>query len=772
MLKLRSSACSAVCPAGFFCPEGSITPVECGGTDVYCPLRSAAPVRVPEGFYSTGVSALRRDRIAPCPKGFFCISGSKRPCPAGTYGAAVQNKTPQCTDECPAGFYCPEQSVEPIPCLGGTFGDRVGLKASTCAGQCLEGFFCPPGSISATQQPCGTGTFCPPGSERPSRADAGAYVINGDSRRARKQVQCPKGSFCRGNDGVAVLCPSGTYGDVEGLASPHCAGACAEGFFCSRGSTSATQNQCGGAHVYCPKGSSKPQPVTTGFYSIGSLSIASHNQNPEDALTRSAQRRCEPGHFCVNGERFPCPAGTFGDTFGLTSSNCAGPCRPGFYCPERSIVSSAFPCGSSDLYCPEGSAMPTKATRGYCTTGDNDNAMTRSAQRIAAPGEFAWRGACFPCPASTFGASSGEVNPRCSGRCSSGYFCPPGSTRSTQKECGGADKYCPEGMGAPLDVHIGHYTSIDGTLEDIMSTTTTNNQCPPGMYRSTSVNDYMDVLTGRSPVSVSYGDAKYPLAQCALCPLGSFKPGPGDDPALCVLCPVFTTRSSADRRSCDCFRLAGGLPYDATTLKLRFDAAKFSCDPIPIASVQPAAIEANASIFTRFRQFPCERGFYCSLGVRYPCPGGRFGSNDMEINAQCTGTCASGFYCPLASTNSTARLCGDASVYCPAGSTVPTPVVPGSYSIRTSLVPKAQLAVVMASELTMTPLSVEVTAHRALNASANEVIRDAQAQCEAGFYCVNGKKFICPAGRYGDQRGETSPLVSTFPLSCLHAHTN
>lgn len=768
---LRSSACSAICPGGFFCPAGSISPVECGGADVYCPLRSVAAVRVPEGFFSMGAAALRRDRIAPCPKGFFCLKGTKRPCPAGTYGASLQLKTPMCTDACPAGSYCPEQSVDPILCPGGTFGDRVGLKASTCVGQCREGFFCPPGSISANEQPCGTGTFCPPGSERPSHADAGAYVINGDSRKAHKQIQCPKGSFCRGDDGFAVLCPGGTYGDAEGLKHPQCAGACAEGFYCLRGSTSATQNQCGGSHVYCPRGSSKPQPVTTGFYSVGSLSIPSHAQKPEDALTRSTQRRCEPGHYCINGERFPCPASTFGDTFELTSSRCAGKCRPGFYCPERSIVGSAVPCGSSDLYCPEGSAEPTKADQGYCTTSgteDNaDNAMTRSAQRQAEPGEFAWRGACFPCPAGTFGVLSGEVSPRCAGTCSRGYYCPPGSTSPTQNECGGADKYCPEGLGGPLEVHIGHYTSTDGTVVDTMTNSNiNNNQCPPGMYRSTTVNNYMDLLTGRRPVSVNYGDARFQLAPCVSCPLGTFKPGPGDDLALCVLCPMFTTTNSADRRSCECFRLAGGLPYDTRTLKLRFDYVSLTCAQVPVDSVQPVAIEASNSIFTRSQQFPCERGYYCSSGVRYPCPGGRFGSSVMETIADCTGSCAPGFYCPLSSTNSTARLCGDANVYCPVGSAVPTPVVPGYYSIRMSpLAPKAQLVVlIMAAELTKAPLSAEVIAYTALNTTANEAIRDAQAQCEAGFYCVNGQKFVCPAGRYGDQRGETSLLVS--PPAC------
>ncbi|TYZ58639.1 hypothetical protein PybrP1_009226 [[Pythium] brassicae (nom. inval.)] len=634
----------------------------------------------------------------------FCFKGTKRPCPPGTYGATTKLATPQCTAPCPAGSYCPLQTVTPIPCPGGTFGDRVGLQDASCSGFCREGYFCPRGSISGTQNPCGLGVFCPVGSETPTRASEGAFVINGNAAHAKAQLACPVGSFCVG-DGGAEFCPGGTFGNASGLTTSECAGRCAGGHFCPRGSSSATPNSCGGAHVYCPEGSALPTPV-------------------------------------------PCPAGTFGNVFGLAMQDCSGLCREGFYCPEGSITDSAFQCGSSDRFCPTGSPAPTKAAAGYCTVNSGGTALasdagalTRSAQRIAVPGEFAWRGVCFKCPAGTFGVMEGEVNPRCSGKCARGYFCPPGSTSPLEKECGDADKYCPEAMDAPLSVQVGYYTSKQD--EDM---------CPPGWFRdvsTTTFNNFVDAVTGSSPISVSYGDFSFPLGKCVKCPLGTFKSLPGDDVALCVLCPAFTTRSSLDRRTCECFRRAGGLPVDTpAVLELRFNAATLACEQIPLGRARYAPAEANASIFAKAQQLPCERGFYCQAGVRSPCPGGRYGSSSKETSSTCSGACAAGYYCPLASTNSAMRVCGNANVFCPAGSAVPTPVLPGYYSTRSSLTGSQQL---------LSGAGVALR-YAALHANVNEEVRDAQAQCEAGYFCVGGRKFICPGGRYGDRVGETSPF--------------
>ena len=48
-----------------------------------------------------------------------------------------------------------------------------------------------------------------------------------------------------------------------------CSGVCAAGYYCPEGSTSATQRECGGEHLYCPAGSGAPVPVPSGSYSSG-----------------------------------------------------------------------------------------------------------------------------------------------------------------------------------------------------------------------------------------------------------------------------------------------------------------------------------------------------------------------------------------------------------------------------------------------------------------------------------------------------------------------
>jgi hypothetical protein len=68
-------------------------------------------------------------------------------------------------------------------------------------------------------------------------------------------------------------------------------------------------------------------------------------------------------------------------------------------------------------------------------------------------------GVAYPCPAGRYGSTSGQASADCSGYCAEGYYCPEGSTVSTQSPCGGPDVFCPPGMQSPLPVSIGYYTS-------------------------------------------------------------------------------------------------------------------------------------------------------------------------------------------------------------------------------------------------------------------------------------------------------------------------
>lgn len=737
---LRSISCTGPCPAGFYCPLATADPVDCGSEDRYCPIGSTSPLAVPPGHYSVGASVRRRHSTRVCPRSFYCVHGRQLPCPAGTYGTTTALATAQCTAPCPSGHYCPRQTTTPIKCPAGTFGKKIGLSEASCSGLCRSGYYCPAGSISATAIPCGTGAFCPTGTGHSTQPNPGAYVINGDSKLSTKAVVCPLGSYCSAHNGQATLCPGGTFGNAISLASEACSGLCAAGYYCPPGSSSATQFECGDVSLFCPQGSPRPVPVAVGFYTTGSESRVNTDQLAQDARTRSGQQLCEPGHFCVNGVRFKCPAGTFGNRSGLTSSSCSGLCRAGFYCPVGSIVATAFRCGRSNFYCPEGSELPFIAAKGYCTFADSSAffsglslELIRVDQRQAAPGEFAWSGNCFPCPVGTYGSSSGETNARCSGACAAGFYCPSGSASSTQNECGAASVFCPSGSAAPVAVSNGFYTSKS------------SDECPPGMFRdlSTSQSNYVDSLTGTSPIAVNYGDFLFPLAACVLCPHGTFKPSPGDDLAMCQPCPQWTTKSSSDGRSCLCFRRDGGLAWNpSTNYHLFFNIDTMQCDLKPNSALVLEAVanaKASPSRFTRSQQFPCEKGFFCLNGLRSPCPAGYYGDAVMETRSLCTAVCAPGYYCPLASTSSQQLRCGGPHVYCPPGSAIPKPVTPGYYTVRL-----ANLTLRSQSDTTAGTLA----------------IRDAQVACEPGYYCVGGQRFICPAGRYGDLTMEQSPACA------------
>ncbi|KAF0698605.1 Aste57867_10762 [Aphanomyces stellatus] len=111
----------------------------------------------------------------------------------------------------------------------------------------------------------------------------------------------------------------------------------------------------------------------------------------------------------------------------------------------------------------------------------------------------------------------------------------------------------------------------------------------------------------------------------------------------------------------------------------------------------------------RWFQRPCEAGFYCQSGVRYPCPPGTFGSATQLTTAQCSGPCTAGYYCPPASITGTTAACGDVSLYCPVGVGAPTAVLAGT----------------------------------------------SQTVCDVGYFCQGGIRYQCPSGTYGTDAGLT-----------------
>ena len=73
---------------------------------------------------------------------------------------------------------------------------------------------------------------------------------------------------------------------------------------------------------YCPARSAAPTAVPAGHYSLP--------ESVDTAEVRTGIQVCGPGSYCVTGQRWPCPGGTYNDSFGRASV-CSTPCPPGEY---------------------------------------------------------------------------------------------------------------------------------------------------------------------------------------------------------------------------------------------------------------------------------------------------------------------------------------------------------------------------------------------------------------------------------------------------------
>ena len=91
----------------------------------------------------------------------------------------------------------------------------------------------------------------------------------------------------------------------------------------------------------------------------------------------------------------------------------------------------------------------------YCPTGS-------STQRLCPVGFFCPNPATIaPCDAGYFGSTGGQNTSTCSGNCTPGYFCPAGSKNSTAAICP-TGSYCPLGSGAPILCPIGTFGNSTG----------------------------------------------------------------------------------------------------------------------------------------------------------------------------------------------------------------------------------------------------------------------------------------------------------------------
>lgn len=404
----------ALCVAGGYCPIGTAYPVVCPA-GYYCRTGVAVPSPCPIGTYANAAGLTRVDDCIACPPGQFCdataLTTPRGPCDPGYYctigaytsapmdyestlfGYGVRNR--HTGAPCPSGSYCPLGSASPTPCPLGTFSNATGLEsASECvacpAGQycstrglveptglCQAGYYCTGGAEIATQvqtpsghyslegavgpSACAPGTFnLYPGRGKCLDCPAGYYCGKGAPGTVTPEL-CPTGSYCPTATSLPLLCPPGTYSDLQGLVEVTQCTACPAGSYCDSYGLSAPSGDCLG-----------------GFLCTGSSPVA----NP---INQTFGIECPVGHYCPEGtpSAIACPAGTFRGTIsGASITSCSlcpggkfcagsalttpsGVCSAGFYCsssawtatPTDGVTGNVCPTG---FYCPEGSVAPVK----------------------------------------------------------------------------------------------------------------------------------------------------------------------------------------------------------------------------------------------------------------------------------------------------------------------------------------------------------------------------------------------------------------------------
>lgn len=704
---LTSRNCSGLCNKGHFCPAGSVSPTAhvCGDPSVFCPEGSGKPtlgsagrftVEDPslwEGFTTvndikdyTNVSYFESIPVLLstddnttnipenstvlryplndgdgttqtgeflCPPGYYCSNGAMKACPVGRYGSVIGLQRPECSAACVAGTYCLAGSVIPtscepgffcpdgvfkVECPAGTFGSDYGLKDRRCSGLCSPGFYCPIGSIE--NQPC----------------------------------------------------PSGRFGSVSGLTNRSCSGLCEEGYYCPTASVSKRAFECGGSEYFCPEGSSTPEKVTLGYYTVGG----------DSPMTRSSQKISEKGYFSSFGRRWTCPAGSYGEVEGLASDapldlyklflsnttefntiNTLSPTSSPSIGTRRlqqnntdtpTLLPTSHPTSNPTT---DPSLKPTifispsllpTALPTYTVTANPTVTPTVMGQPSSCPSATPTglpSAEIFSSFSPTFAPSEAGGRPLsvfyCSGLCKPGFYCPEKSTSPEEVPCPAGRYGSTEGLAdekCTALCPLGHYCP-EGSVSPIL--------CPSGYFGNS---------TGLTDISCSSED----------CWTG----GCNKKSNLCwegYFCPEGSVRG--DQRQCgstDKYCPRG------SSLPLPVTPGYYSINTITTASSAAAPENAFADQrgLTQTDQRICEEGSFCVDGVKSKCPPGFYGAEKGLMTSSCSGLCGPGFYCPEGSTNSTEYRCPagrygsisgnkDSSCsgkcasgyYCPEGSTSP-----------------------------------------------------------------------------------------------------
>ncbi|GMI27037.1 hypothetical protein TeGR_g1845, partial [Tetraparma gracilis] len=692
------------------CAAGSISTAEASTSCTSCGLGqykasaggsscdSCPPGRynnVPSSFTSAPQHDSYDDCII-CPAGTYASSSSSTgcaDCPAGTYNSddgasdSLHNAVSDCL-ACAAGKYSGAASISCDACPSGTYLTSAGVSPSDCVA-CEKGKSTAYAASPACDT-CASGKYAPStGSTACSECSAGRYLPESSSPADHDHP-----SDC-------IACAPGKKSAAEGQL------ACES---CPPGSTSAlaalTCSSCDAGKFAGSWASSSCTPCATGTYSGAGVSAC--NQCPAGSFGGSTGlttcSSCPTGSYSSTSGKTACDACVAGKASGSgVGATFCGDCDPGFY--SLSGASQCAACSSNTFSsgtgnsactpCPPGQNAPEGAA--VCSTCAG--VITPTGCTVCEPGEYASAIACAPCNAGS--RSSGGAALTCSvcvaGKYSSdadGNECDLMCTRCT--ECA-AGKFSPPGSSSCLACPAGTKSAPGasdcsacdaGSYSDPGSSSCS--QCEAGKYSS----------SGSSQCSLCSGGT-YSLASqssCTECVAGKFS---GSGSGTCSDCAVGTYSDQDGMGSC--INCAGGKFAAFTGMDLCSECAAGTFSSSSATSCNDCAA-GKTSTLGAYMCDDCGAGKYSSSGDPSctACSGGTY--SGFSGATECL-PCSPGFFCNSGSSSPQQNECGDASKYCPLGSSAPVAVETGYYS---------------------SPLIAATD------------LRESQAMCEDSYYCSGG----------------------------------
>ncbi|KAJ8035012.1 hypothetical protein HOLleu_22086 [Holothuria leucospilota] len=638
------------CPAGYYCPSGTDTPQPCptgtfnpsvGQNDVVdCTACTA-------GMACTQVALVEPD--THCYPGYVCPQGSDSPndtanaCPAGTYtdyhnltatfqcdtcpeqyacllGTGGQQKPPE---PCAQGHYCPAGTQYPAqyPCPAGTWTNLTNLAAADECYVCPRGYYCLVGSTEPTGL-CATGHYCPAGTEYDTQypCHAGSYSNEEGNIRWEQCVDCTEGNYCPEGSSLPTPCPAGTYRDEEEGQSVSDCFTCTAGYFCNNtGNTDPAPCTKG---LYSASGAAECTTCEAGYYCDSETTSQDDMYNYKicpAGMTCGYGRVAAPdlesdycitGHYCLSGDQDPfprpCPNGTYSDEIGLVQQSQCQSCPPGQYCSPPGLSAPAGDCPGGH-YCPEGTG---DAYENPCPVGFYLNASAGESSQ-----------GCTPCISGYYCDEEGLAWPK---DCPQGYFCVSGST---------FPQPCPAGT-------YGNSTGLRRS-EDC-------SPCPGGKYCEGFANtEYTDLCDpGFYCIEKAYTSAPADGVTGGLCPPGGYCPAGSAWPANCPLGTY--SNSSGSKTADDCIACDPGYYCAGDNNPEPTGPCKggYYCTG---GSGTPIQHPTPAGHFTKdgaFKPEPCERGTYQTATESSYCLGCPQGSYCNDTGTSTPLPCIPGSYCP------------------------------------------------------------------------------------------------------------------------------